>query len=241
MPAKKKPKKRHGLGANLRRSLGRNVQHDPRSKEFALPKRLPPTKDIQWPTFGTVLQQGSTGSCTGHAAAHYLNTGEARAIMAQRKLPLRTNADAKNYYHLATALDQWPGVWPPDDTGSSGLAVMKALIKLGLAKQYRWAFGIQGVLGAITQGPMIVGTPWYDSMFAPDANGLVVPKGRVAGGHEYLLSGYQIVNKTAIGKNLFWFRNSWGISWGNRGGFCMTVASFESLLGQQGDAARIIL
>lgn len=194
---------------------------------------------MQHPTYGDVLNQ-TIGSCTGHSAAHALNTGPLRAALVAKKLPLRTNADAMNYYHLATALDAWPGVWPPDDTGSSGLAVAKALKKLGLIKGYQWAFGVEGVLSAIAAGPLLVGTPWYENFFYPDKNGLITIGGRVAGGHEYLLSGYQIVNRTKMDDNLFWCRNSWGIKWGKVGGFCMTVKTLETLLARDGDALKLI-
>lgn len=219
------------------KKLGRHVEHDPRSHEYPLPRRAAPRSNVQHPTYGDVLNQGNIGACTGFAAAHILNTGPLlRAALVAKKLPLRTTADAKEYYHLATALDAWPGVWPPSDTGSSGLAVAKALKKLGLIKSYQWAFGVDGVLGAIASGSLLVGTPWYENFFYPDKDGLVKIGGRIAGGHEYVVTGYQIVNRTSISQNLFWCRNSWGIRWGKIGGFCMTVKTMERLLAQNGDA-----
>lgn len=221
------------------KGLGRHIVHDPVSRNFALPKGKPPKTNVQHITWGPTLDQGPVGACTGFWGAHNLNTDPQRITFGQ-KYKMRTNEDALAYYSAATKIDPWDGEYPPDDTGSSGLAVAKALKQMGLISRFEWAFGIDGVLGAIGSTPLGIGTYWYESMFYPNKNGLVVPKGSIAGGHQYLLSGYQITGRT-LSKNLFWFRNSWGVSWGNIGGFCMTVASLEKLLSQDGDAIKLTI
>lgn len=220
--------------------LGRKVEHDERSKEFAVPRRLAPTKSVQHPTFGATLNQGDVGACTGFGACHVMNTGHLRAKLEERGQEVLNNKHALDIYSAATKLDAWPGSYPPDDTGSSGLAAMKALKSYGLITKYTWAFGIDAVLSTIATSPMLVGTDWYESMYRPSKTGLVKISGSVVGGHAYALTGYQIVGKT-VSNNLFWFRNSWGLNWGNIGGFCMTVKSFEKLLNNQGDAVVPII
>jgi hypothetical protein len=100
--------------------------------------------------------------------------------------------DAHKFYHLATELDPFKGEWPPDDTGSSGLASAKAAQGLGLGGEYLHVFnGADGVVQLIQEGHVVsVGTAWYEDMFYPDAHGIIEPTGKVAGGHQYAARGY---------------------------------------------------
>lgn len=207
--------------------LGRRVQHDPKSLNFAAPE-LNPVKTKTWRRIGAVLDQGSLGSCTGNAAAQAANSFPLR----ERGRVLR-QADAVALYSRATELDPWEGTYPPDDTGSSGLAVAKAGAEKGLWTRYEWAFGFDHALSALMEGPLLVGTYWYNQMFYPDENGFVTPGGAVAGGHEYLLSGVNVRGKYLI------FTNSWGKDWGIGGRFRMSFESFQKLLDEQGDVVLL--
>lgn len=220
--------------------LGRLVEHDNKSRAYTISRRDPPKTSIQHVTYGPTLNQKKVGACVGYAAAQALNTGPNKVVLEARKLPLRTDADALNYYHLATMNDAWPGVYPPNDTGTSGIAVAKALKKLKLIKGYQWAFNIEQVLSAIATGPLLVGVPWYEGMFYPDKNGLVKISGKLVGGHQIVITGFSIVSQT-MSQNLFWARNSWGIGWGLRGGFSFTVKTLETLLSRDGDALKFIV
>lgn len=215
--------------------LGRLVEHDPRSRAYRVSRRVHPTKDVMHVTEGAVLNQGQLGACVGFSTAHLLNTDPFRSGISQKHPALFLKADALKFYSMATVLDQWPGVYPPNDTGTSGLAAMKALKKLGLIKSYNWAFGIEGLLGAITASPVLVGIPWYSGMFDPDASGRVKLSGKVVGGHEVCVKGFEIVDKANMSNNLFWVRNSWGGSWGKKGDFSITVADMDRLLSNFGD------
>lgn len=212
--------------------LGRLVQHDPRSKDFpaAVKKTAQPTS-VWWKHHAKPLDQGQLGSCTGNAMEQWLATdpGYTKGFRCSEK-------GAVKLYSLATSLDDVPGTYPPDDTGSSGLAVAKAAQQLGLIKSYTHAFGATHALGAIQVSPFIVGSSWTESMFTPDKDGLVIPAGQVKGGHEYLCVGYD------ADRAAFAFQNSWG-AWGvpipqagvKAGGFFIQVSEFAALLSQQGD------
>jgi hypothetical protein len=210
--------------------LGRHVEHDPRSLDFPAPTGTPGSH--HWPHHGTVLNQGQLGSCTGNASAQCLVTGPNN--QPGRKM---TEAKAVKIYELATELDNVTGAYPPDDTGSTGIAAAKACQQLGYITSYTHVFGINHALGAIAMGPMICGTRWDDAMFTPTADGYVVPGGKVAGGHEYLCLGYDQATDS------FEFLNSWGTKWGvdlpncdvTHGGFRMTRVDFASLLDDHGD------
>lgn len=216
------------LGAHL---LKRHVNHDPRSRLF--PATVGPVRAVSWPLHGTALNQGQTGSCTAQALSQWLNTSPERAD----ELRLRTEANARALYHEETIVQGGP-VYPPNDPGGSGVAVCTAAKKLGLIAGYTHAFGIDHAKGAISLSPFIAGTNWYQSMFTPDPNGLVSidesqispETGKpVAGGHEYLVYGYDPAT------DLWSMRNSWGPHWGIHGAFKMTGATFARLLAEQGD------
>lgn len=208
--------------------LGRaGVDHDPASRRFAfLPETLPILKTRTWRRYGPVLDQGRVGACTGYAMAHALNT---RPNHVAREKML-TSSDALALYGLATQLDPWPGTYPEEDTGSSGLAVAKAAVQLGHIREYRWAFGFDQFLGALMEGPVLVGTIWKNDMFWPTSRGFVRPTGNEAGGHEYLAVGMDLKHRYLT------FQNSWSTLWGVKGRFYMTFDDFKSLLDADGDA-----
>lgn len=204
--------------------LGRRQEHDPVSRGFAVaPPAKASTRPVTWPRHAPILDQGNLGSCTGNALAGWLGT-DPHAIQGVDE------GLAVSLYSAATSLDAYPGAWPPDDTGSSGLAVCKAARRRGLIRSYRHAFGFDAAIGALQSGPIIVGTPWYESMFDPQPGGYLTITGDVVGGHEYLIRGVSHSKKHVL------CDNSWGYDWGRAGRFWLHFADLERLLGEGGDA-----
>jgi hypothetical protein len=212
-----------------RLSLGRVREHDPRSLAFPA-TAFEPVVDRTWRRYGAVLDQGRLGSCTGNAAAQALNHAPLHTV-GTACLP---EDQAVALYSVATARDAFPGVYPPDDTGSSGLAVAKACQDAGYITAYDHAFGLDHVLSAAMTAPLIVGTDWWDSMFYPDPSGQVFPTGAIAGGHEYVLDGVSVTHRMVR------FLNSWSRDWGVAGRFYMTFDDFGWLLTTGGDAVRFL-
>ena len=203
------------------RRLGRYVHHDPRSLEHAAPK-APRLASIMHHRTVPIFDQGDLGSCTGNAAA---------GCMGTRPFEHRcTEADAVQIYCEATHLDRILGVYPPDDTGSSGLGVMKALKKRGWIKAYRHAFGLDHALHTLMLGPGITGITWLSGCDSPDKSGVVRYTGAIRGGHEIQLLGLDVDTK------LVWFANSWGASWGKGGLFAMSFDDYALALKDDGDA-----
>ncbi len=207
--------------------LGRHVEHDPRSKAFSL-THPPIIQPATWTRFGDIFNQGNIGSCTGNAMAGCLNTspffklGGARILLQER--------EAVALYSIATQLDQIRGHYPPDDTGSSGLAVAKAAMKLGYIKAYHHAFGLQAVLAALGHGPGILGIPWYEGFDNPiGPHGELRISGAVRGGHEVQLSEINVSKRMVRGPN------SWGNTWADKGYFTMSFDTLGALLSQDGD------
>jgi hypothetical protein len=229
--------------------LGRLVEHDPRSLAYAhgvLPKAA--IQSVSWTRRAPILDQGQLGSCTGNAGTGALGTDSAGRTASTSVTISAAGAAASHglftagshvldetfavaLYSLATLLDSIPGQYPPDDTGSSGLGVAKALQALGLAKGYTHAFSIDALNSALQQGPVLIGIEWLNSMFNPAADGRIPvdQTSGVAGGHELELCKFD----ATAGE--YWVANSWGTSWGQQGYGYLTTADLTWLLSQQGD------
>jgi hypothetical protein len=214
------------------RTLGRIVNHDPRSRAYAVVVDARPLRSVTWKRFGPCLDQGAVGACTGFSFFAMLSCLPFWKPMGTRA-PYSV-ADGIAMYSAATRADGIRGVYPPDDTGSSGLGVCKAAHKLGLIKSYRHAFGIQAALRALLDGPVITGTNWYEGFDAPrgpDAE--LVIAGAVRGGHEWMVRAVDLPGRRLFGDS------SWGPSFGRLGGFSMSFDTWERLLREQGDVTAV--
>lgn len=215
--------------------LGRHVEHDERSKRFLVESRGAATfTPVKYTGTCPILDQKDLGACTGYsstALVSYIEPGFSKLPTT----PEEWDALAKAVYSLGTQLDDISGSYPPNDTGSSGLAVAKALQQKGFASGYKHITTAAALATALATGPVIVGTNWYNSMFTPDSKGLipVTKKSGLAGGHEYVLD-----EVTSDGR--FGFRNSWGDSFGVAGRFYMKQADFLALLADDGDATQLV-
>jgi hypothetical protein len=205
-------------------ALGRVQRHDERSRDF--PAEVAPLVSVRWPNRGAVLDQGQVGSCTGNAMASALNHDP---IALHRPGALLDESDAVRLYSAATRLDRFRGVYPPTDTGSSGLAVCKAAKRAGLITSYRHAFGLPAALGALARGPVLIGIPWLRAMFTPRPDGSLDVSGAVAGGHEVCL------DELDVERELVWLTNSWGQGWGLAGRASLRWTELGHLLMQGGD------
>jgi hypothetical protein len=210
--------------------LGRHVEHDERSRKFGLEApKVVPLDDVIWKRHGRVFDQGELGSCTGNAATGCLMTAP-----LYRRFHNYGERTAIKVYSRATVLDGFAGSWPPEDTGSSGLAAAAALKERGLIREYRWAFGISEALTALQTGPVITGVDWYEGFDHPDSNGRVRLYGQVRGGHEFLVRGYLRDTNEVL------CDNSWGDGWGDHGSFRMYVSDWATLLERDGDVTVLV-
>lgn len=218
--------------------LRRNVYHDDESRRYPFRTAgltLVSTKHTRRiPT----LDQLRLGCCTGDAGVSALGTDPFWTTLTAVQQGLCTQPGAIALYSAATLLDDVRGQYPPTDTGSSGLAVAKALKADGRINGYTHTFTLDDALLALTVTPVITGMNWYHPMFTPDADGRVHPTGAVDGGHEIVADEVDVENERV------WFTNSWG-DWGAvrdgwTGRFYMTFTDYGTVLAQDGDVTVFV-
>ena len=211
--------------------LGRHIRHDPRSLRYLVePKGT--VVSARWERRTPVLDQGNLGSCTGNAACGVLGTDPFYGTLRDGQ-PL-DEGEAVALYSEATAVDDYPGAYPPEDTGSDGLSVAKACQDAGLISGYRHITSLAAAQTAIQTGPFIVGSDWYSGMDDPNGSGVVQATGYLRGGHEYECIGYD------ASADLWELVNSWGTSFGIGGHFFYSSATFTRLLAHDGDATVFV-
>ena len=183
-------------------SLGR-VQGpaDPRDTMYPMTLRLemvagPIPTSRYWYPGAVALNQGSLGACVGFTGANWLQNS-----------PTRTKANNQTGIDLYAECKKIDGI--PNVEGTYARALLEVLRAQGKVKRYLWANGIGDIRAwVLSSGPVLVGTPWYESMFHPRADGRVSIEGAIVGGHEYLVRGY------SRPLDAFRCRNSWGSTWG---------------------------
>ena len=154
------------LGRNMwldGRSLAHMVENDVQEMGMSL-------KSCEWERVLTVLDQGQLGSCTGNAGTGALGTQPFYDAVGSAVLPKPDDAAgaeefAVQLYADATVVDGYPGVYPPDDTGSSGLAICKVLKSRDTINGYRWARTAYGFLRLLQRGPVLQGNALVQRVF----------------------------------------------------------------------------
>lgn len=219
--------------------LGRRVHHDPRSLRYLYPAHLVDgLVSVRHERHIGVLDQGDLGACTGFAAEGACGTGALWPAIPDSVMAKPQAGDhglderqAIALYSAATALDDVDGVYPPDDSGSSGLAVAKAAKAAGLISGYTHCTSLPAALAALSRQPVIAGINWYDSFDFPLPTGFIhiADGAQVRGGHEIVLDEIDVENQRV------WFTNSWGASWGKDGRACLDWDDLGCLLAEDGD------
>lgn len=146
---------------------------------------------------------------------------------------------ARSIFHQSQMLDPC-GADGNHATGACVLAGAKVLRRHGYLDEYRWAFSLSDVIGSVLYlGPVVIGVPWYESMWATRPSGLVEVDGRRVGGHSLVLTGFsasrRLRGEGRIGPAFQW-RNSWGRGYGKRGHGWVRAADLERLLDEGGEA-----
>ncbi|MFD0032540.1 hypothetical protein ACFVJK_30585 [Streptomyces sp. NPDC127172] len=182
------------------------------------------------------------GSCTANAGtaalAFLLGAGRLADVGLSVTDAVACERFAICLYHEETRADELPGQWPPDDQGSSGLGIARALKARGLIGGYVHATTANDLASLLQHGPVLLGTPWFQDWFTPDADGFIDSgkwaTSQFAGGHEILAVGLDAVAQDADGHviphlTVIRLRNSWSTAWGLEGEFRMRLSTYVAL------------
>jgi hypothetical protein len=228
---------RAGLGRRFspsQQDLGFLMRHQVGLEFGQAPRVLRKT----WAITPRSLNQGETGTCVGHAWKNFLRCAPMQSV--------KSGPSAWDIYRAAVLHDEWtdndaesklPDNSPKMQAGTCVRSGAQELVRLNKLTLFLWAFEIQPVINwVLTKGPMVLGINWYDSMFEPDANGLITitENAHIAGGHALLLRGIDLRKKTAT------LENSWGDAWGLNGSCFIQLADLERLLAEDGEAAAAV-
>lgn len=211
------------------RRLGRNMILDGRSAAYMIEDttaRIPVRPVAHNPRIN-VLDQGRLGSCTGNAGTYALSSLYDAPSVDNEPLD---EAFAIELYSEATVEDGLRGKYPPDDDGSSGLGVCRALHGDGMIGAYRWARSVDGIGRLLQTGGVMFGMPWYAAWFDPDRHGFIDhadDPGPLAGGHEVYVAELEAWDDDDPHGCVIRFVNSWSASWGDSGSGRMRLSTYE--------------
>ena len=155
---------------------------------------------------------------------------------------------AIRFYHGCTDLtDNSASEWPPTDCGSSGPYIEKYAQHLGLIKTAKIAHGADNIVSLMQSDGLLLGMPWFNAMFEPDASAFIDGNGTasaiqaivnsgVAGGHEIYLSAIEKLVVLPTGhvdpfKSTCRIRNHWTRSWGDEGSGRLHLSTLVALGG----------
>ncbi len=193
-----------------------------------------------WRFLGHPLDQGTTGTCVAHTAAHFIHCAP---------IGHKGFLDPYDLYREIVLLDEYASNDEEANEqdiqklqgGSSGTGAARALEKRGLLKEYVWGRKASEVVAwLLTRGPVMFGSNWYSGMFEPNREGYIKPTGTVVGGHQYLFNGVDLRQGLVRGIN------SWGPAWNpsaklcRPGHFVMSIEVMERLLKEDGDAVSAV-
>jgi len=210
--------------------LGRVFIPDERDKKYLIEDKLTLPKTIlsskYWDDNGWWGNQGNTSQCVGYAWAHWIEDGPIGHDGVSPIIP------PSLIYTEAQKVDEWVG---ENYEGTSVRGAAKYLRNTNKISSYLWTYDVNVLISTIlTQGPVVVGTNWYSSMFTPDRNGVIRVVGRISGGHAYVINGVDTNTK------LFRIKNSWGKNWGKSGHAYISFTDMTRLIRENGEVCLAI-
>jgi hypothetical protein len=211
-------------------SYGRVESPDERDKlynvEDVIPDHIPPIRKKFWWDNAWWGNQRNTSHCVAYSWNHWVEDGP----VIQDTLPNRNKPliNPEEFYRVCREIDSFAGT---NYKGTSVRAGAKLLKHVGVIREYRWAFTAHSIAKTVLSlGPMVVGTKWYAGMEKPNHKGAMTIKGRLRGGHAYIVNGVDMDYK------FFRIKNSWGKRWGDMGHGYIKFKDMQRLLTEGGDA-----
>lgn len=219
--------------------FGRIAAPDTRDRAYPMraAMRAMPLKRFRTYNIGRQLplDQGDTGTCVAHAWTGFLLASPLQCRNAMTPFDL---------YRGLVLKDEFPendieASYPNDQLqyGSSVRGGAKYLVERGYVKSYVWAESADDMARWILgdRGTVVMGTNWYWDMSTPRPKDEVVElSGGIAGGHAWLVVGYNAITR------LFRCLNSWGSAFGEGGRFTVRHDDMDRLIHEDGEACAAV-
>ena len=191
------------------------------------------------------LDQRAEGACVAHGATHEAVARPVMIDFAKHPMPdwaMRANrvratagtaqqiaqAYAFDAYDWCRRNDEWSG---EAYSGTSVAAGAKSMVVSGFWGEYRWTNDVNDLAVAVSRtGPAVIGVDWLTGFFNVDSDGYLNLTGKVEGGHCVLVHGFNVKRQA------FLLRNSWGPSWGIKGGAWVRAQDLGVLMQRGGEA-----
>ena len=179
------------------------------------------------------LDQGQTGTCVLHAWGAFLYA----ALIMDKVIE-----SPFDMYRATVGLDEFSGndheMMAPNEElqyGTSVRAGAQYLRSKGHLKNFVWAHSADEMaLWILTgKGTIVNGTRW-DWGMSDLKEGYAIPDGNVAGGHAYLVIGYNTKSRA------FRCLNSWGPTFGENGRFWIHHDDMNALILDDGEACAAV-
>jgi hypothetical protein len=199
----------------------KDLQKVPTPTPTPTPTPIPTTPIVRWKA-PTILDQGQTPHCVGFTGADFIGD--------EPVLSEVNNALGDALYYECKIIDGEAG----QENGSDMRSIGKVLKNRGRIDAYAFAVTVDEIRTWVrTNGPVLMGTNWYNSMFHPDPRGMISIAGSIAGGHAWSIIGHDATPDIAAP----WIaQNHWGTNWADKGFFYFDDNTLSRLLSEQGDA-----
>lgn len=212
--------------------LGYKQKSDPRDARYPLSALMAVSPPVTQPVSkvwkpGDVNNQGDTNGCVGFSCFKF-QTSEPYVLTP----PLLT---AEQIYAEARDNDEWTETGSETDSGTSVRAGLNVLRRHGVIDSFYWADSADEVFDFVLKyGPVVLGTPWYEGFFHPDAAGFIHMTGMEVGGHAWFAYACDWKERALT------FRNSWTEDWGRSGDARISLNDLRELFNRGATAAAVL-
>lgn len=207
---------------------------DPRDRSYPARRLLSadrPTRRYRaWYGDSLWIDQGRVGQCTTVSIAHIIYDGPKTP---RPYYPIAKPFDTLQMYCRAQVLDGEKLTYCSrrNDTGATMRSAAQAVREAGFVSNFWWFEDVESALLYLTNdGPLWMGTWWYEGMEEVDRSGYIHATGERTGGHAYKID--------RISWNGRWVdvKNSWGQRWGADGRAKLSFEDFGKLFSEYGEA-----
>lgn len=191
-----------------------------------------PHRLTRWRTRPTPLNQGRLGYSTGFGWAAMLENVDSERLPGSEgaAIQIAQGAHQDDQAHSRNRV-----------VGASLLGGARYAMSQGWITGHVWTWSVDGVIDILcSYGPVLLGVPWFDSMYEPNEYGIVSANGTQVGRHAILATAYIPAHealKLGYGPtNLVEFVPNLGMGYGVRGRAYLRLMDLAFMMKTEGEA-----